>query len=102
MSEPFEADLARITSGFRRRCFNCPYDDCGAEVRNYSTILHQHPTIDRFIYVTCSKCSRFWNVCLLCLGDQQSLVTDEAATKHILNKHRTPKKRKKKKTESST
>ena len=94
-SNPYQADLVGAVSDFRQRCFNCPYDDCGAKVRHVSRQLETHPSINNFLIVTCKLCSRKWFVCMLCEGEQLFLTTEKSANKHILNKHCTPKKKRK-------
>jgi hypothetical protein len=85
----YSDDLRSRLSKFRRKCFLCPYDDCGACVRCFSDDVKIHPTINDFTIVTCLLCHRNWFVCLLCSGNQQSLLSESAAKKHISNQHRT-------------
>jgi hypothetical protein len=94
-TSPYQPDLLSIASNYRQRCFNCPYDNCGASVRQPSTLLTQHPSISNFIVVTCHDCHRKWYFCMLCEGQQLPLRSESSAMKHILNQHRVPKSKRK-------
>jgi hypothetical protein len=90
-SHPYQHDYLSVVSSYRQRCFNCPYDDCGASARHMSKNLQLHPTMSTFFLVTCDHCTRNWYVCTLCQGQQLPLLSEKSATKHIFNQHRTPK-----------
>ena len=96
INHPYQPDLVSKVSNYRQCCLNCPYDDCGASVRHPSNTFELHPSINNFIVVTCLQCNRRWFICMICEGQQMTLLSEKSASKHIFNQHRRTSKTKRK------